>query len=166
MTRSSRIILVQDFWRLFPMLSSSPSPPITLQHISKQVDVYTDRPLLEMEGYLAYGDGKVAAVGLHGVFVLVLDSILDQLGEIDLPPKAISLEGLQSTSSMYAPSWPNLRLREAQFDDPEMSTTMDFISCLQLTETKLYLSVFSDDILDEQGENMWCYDFASPPSFT
>ena len=29
---------------------------------------------------------------------------------------------------------------------------MDFILCLQLTETKLYLSVFSDDILDEQGE--------------
>jgi hypothetical protein len=50
-----------------------------------------------MEGYLAYGDGKVAAVGLHGVFVLVLDSILNQLGEVDLPWKVISLEGLQST---------------------------------------------------------------------
>jgi hypothetical protein len=119
-----------------------------------------------MEGYLAYDNGKVAAAGLHGVFVLVLDSIFDQLGESDLPPKAISLEGLQSTSSVYAPSWPNLRLREVQFDDPEMPTTMDFISCLQLTETKLYLSVFSDDILDERGENMWCYDFTSPPSFT
>lgn len=164
MTRSSRIILVQDFWRLFPTLSS-PAPSVTLQQISKQVDVYTDRPLLEMEGYLAYGDGKVAAVGLHGVFILVLDSILDQLGEIDLPRKDISLERLQSTSSVHTPSWPNLRLREVQFDDPEMPTTTDFISCLQLTETKLYLSVFSDNILDERGENMWCYDFASPPLF-
>jgi hypothetical protein len=57
--------------------------------------------------------------------------------------------------------WPNLWSCEVQFDDPEM-LTMDFILCLQLTETKLYLSVFSDDILVEQGENMWCYNFITP----
>jgi hypothetical protein len=170
MTLSNRIILVQDFWRLFPTLSSSSPPtltpsPIKLQHISKQVDLYPDQQSLETQGYLAYDRGKVAVVGIYGVFVLVLDSILDQLEEIDLPPKDVSLDNLRSTSSGHEPSWPNLRLRGVQFDDPEMFTT-GIISCLQLTETKLYLSVFTDDILDERGENMWCYDFASSPSFT
>ena len=170
MATSSRIILIQDFWRLFPTLSSS-SPatltpsPITLQDISKQVDFYIDRPILEMEGYLAYDRGKVAVVGIHGVFVLVLNSILDQLGEMSLPPQDASLRHLQPASWEHEPSWPLLRLREVEFDDPDMLNTQ-IISCLQLTETKLYLSVFSDDILDERGENMWCYDFASSPSFT
>jgi len=170
MATSNRIILIQDFWRLFPTpSSSSPSTltpsPITLQQISKQVDFYIDRPTLEMEGYLAYDRGKVAGVGVHGVFVLVLDSILDQLGEIDLPPKDASLRNLRPGSSEHQQSWPCLRLCEVQFGDPDM-LDMQIISCLQLTETKLYLSVFSDDIWDERGENMWCYDFASSPSFT
>ena len=170
MTTGNRIILIQDFWRLFPTLSSSSPPTLTpsqtkLRDISKQVDFYTDRPILEMEGYLAYDRGRVATVGIHGVFVLVLDSILDQLGEMSLPPKDPSLQGLQPASSEHELSWPHLRLREVQFDDPDMLNTQ-IISCLQLTETKLYLSVFSDDIWDERGENMWCYDFASSPSFT
>ena len=169
MTLSGRIILIQDFWRLCPTLSSSSPPtltpsPTTLQHISKQVDLYTDRPSLEMEGYLAYDRGKVAVAGIHGVFVLVLDSILDQLGEIEPPPKDVCLQSLQPESLEREPSWPHLRLREVQFEDPEMMNT-DIISCLQLTETKLYLSVF-DDILDERGENMWCYDFGLSPSPT
>jgi len=168
MAMSNRIILVQDFWRLFPTLSStSPSTliasPTTLRHISKQIDFYTERPLLEMEGYLAYDRGKVAVFGIHGVFVLVLDSILDQLGEIELLPKDPSLQKLPK-SSEHKPSWPNLRLREVQFDDLDMFNT-EIISCLQLSETKLYLSVLSDDILDDQGGNMWCYDFALPPPF-
>jgi len=157
MALSNRIILIQDFWRLF-----APSP-VKLRHISKQIDFYIDRPSLEAEGYLAYDRGKVAIVGIHGVFVLILDSIFDRLGELDLPPKDFSLQGLQLTSPEHKPSWPALRLREVQFDDSEMLST-DIVSCLQLTETRLYLSVRSDDILDEQGENMWCYDFASSPS--
>ena len=170
MATSNRIILIQDFWRLFPTLSSSSPPtltpsPITLRDISKQVDFYIDRPILEMEGYLAYDRGKVAAIGIHGVFVLVLDSVFDQLGEMSLPPKDGSLQSLQPASSAHEPSWPHLRLREVQFDDPDMPNTQ-IISCLQLTETKLYLSLFSDDMWDERGENMWCYDFASSPSFT
>ncbi|KAF9642594.1 hypothetical protein BDM02DRAFT_3176644 [Thelephora ganbajun] len=169
MTMSNRIILVQDFWRLFPTLSSSSPPtlipsPITLQHISKQVDFYTERPLLEAEGYLAYYRGKVAGVGIHGVYVLVLDSILDQLGEIELLPKDVSLQNLQTKSPEREPSWPNLRLREVEFD-LEMFNA-EIISCLQLTETKLYLSVLSDDIMDDRGENMWCCDFASSPSLS
>ena len=163
MSQSTRVILIQDFWRLFPASSSSTPSPIPLQHISKQVDFYIDRPSLETEGYLAYDGGKVAVVGIHGVFVLILDPILDQLGEIAPLPKDISLQHLRPTSSEHKPSWPNLRLREVQFHDPEMSDT-EIISCLQLTETKLYLSVFSDNLLDERGENMWCYDFASSPS--
>jgi len=159
MTLSNRIILVQDFWRLFTPF------PIKLQHVSKQLDFYTDRPMLETGGYLAYDRGKVAVIGVHGIFVLVLDSILDQLGEIDLPPKDFSLQHLPQTSSKDKPSWPNLRLREVQFDDLKILST-DMISCLQLTETKLHLSVLSDGIMDERGENMWCYDFASSPSFT
>jgi len=170
MARSNRIILIQDFWRLFPTLSSS-SPqtstpsPISLRDISKQVDLYIDRPMLEMEGYLAYDRGKVATVGAHGVYVLLLDSILDRMGEMDLPPKDPSLQSLQPASPKHKPSWPYLRLREVQFDDPDMLSTQ-IVSCLQLTETKLYLSVFSDDIWEGRGENMWCYDFASSPSFT
>jgi len=169
MAMSSRIILVQDFWRLFPTLSPTSPPtlitsPITLRHISKQVDFYTDRPVLEMEGYLAYDRGKVAVFGIHGVFVLVLDPILDQSGEIEQLPKDASLRKLPR-SSEHEPSWPNLRLREVQFDDLDIFNT-EIISCLQLTETKLYLSVLSDDIVDDRGGNMWCYDFASSPPFT
>lgn len=167
MALSTRIILIQDFWRLFPTLSSSSPPtftpsPITLQNISKQVDLYIDRPTLETGGYLAYDRGKVAVAGIHGIFVLVLDSILDQLGDIELPQKHISLQSLRPASG-HKPSWPNLRLREVEFHDPEMLDT-EIISCLQLTETKLYLSAFTDDIFDDSGENMWCYDFASSPS--
>jgi hypothetical protein len=102
-----------------------------------------------MEGYLAYDRGKIAVVGIHGVFVLVLDSILDQLGEVDLPPKDVSLQ--QPTSSEHKPSWPNLRLREVEFDDLDMINT-DIISCLQLTETKLYVSVLSDDFIGDRVE--------------
>ena len=170
MALSTRIILIQDFWRLFPTLSSSSPPtltesPIKLQHISKQIDFYVDRPTLETGGYLAYDCGKVAVVGIHGVFVLVLDSIFDQLGEMKPLPKHISLQNLRPSSSEHKPSWPNLRLREVEFHDPEMLST-EIISCLQLTETKLYLSVFTDDIFDDSGDNMWCYDFASSPSST
>ena len=169
MALSNRVILIQDFWRLLPTLSSSSPPtstrsPITLQQISKQVDFYLERPLLETEGYLAYGHGKIAVVGIHGIFVLVLDSILDQLGEVDLPPKDVSLQNLQPTSPGHKPSWLNLRLREVEFDGLDMFDT-DMVSCLQLTETKLYLSVLSDDFIEERGGNMWCYDFASSPSF-
>ena len=166
MALSNRIILIQDFWRLFPTLSSSSPPklipsPTSLQEISKQVDFYLERPLLEAEGYLAYDCGKVAVVGLRGLFVLVLDSILDQLDEIDLPPKDGSLQNLPLPD--HKPSWPNLRLREVQFDDLDMFN-VDMISCLQLTETRLYLSVLSDDFIEERGGNMWCYDFGSSPS--
>jgi len=168
MALSNRIILIQDFWRLFPTLSSSSPPkltpsPITLQQISKQIDFYIERPLLEVEGYLAYDQGKVAVVGLHGLFVLVLDSILDQLDEVDLPPKDASLQNLPPAPPGDKPSWPNLRLREVQFGDLDM-LDVDLILCLQLTETKLYVSVLSEDFVEERGENMWSYDFASSPS--
>lgn len=165
MALSNRVILVQDFWRLFPAFSSSSPPtsapsPIKLQQISKQVDFYIERPLLEGDGYLAYNGGKIAVIGIHGIFVLVLDSILDQLGEVDLPPKDVSLPPAPSERN---PSWPNLRLREVEFDDLDMFET-DVISCLQLTETRLYVSVLSDDFVEDLGGNMWCYDFASSPS--
>ena len=159
MGMSSRIILVQDFWRLFAPSSTK------LHHISKQIDFYSDRPTLEPQGYLAYDRGKVAIVCTYGIYVLVLDSILDRLGEIDPPPKDVSLRGLPPTPSGHKPSWPNLRLCEVEFDGLRILNT-DMISCLQLTETRLYLSVLSDDIMDERGGNMWCYDFASSPSFT
>lgn len=113
---------------------------------------------------LAYDCGKVAIFGSHGVFVLVLDSILDQLGEIDLLPKDLSLQILLPSSPEQKPSWPNLRLRQVDFDDLDVDES-DIISCLQLTETKLYLSVISEDPWNERVANMWCYDFdsVSPP---
>ena len=167
MALSNRIILIQDFWRLFPTLSpssphtSTPSP-VTLRQIAKQVDFYTERPLLELEGYLAYDHGKVAIAGIHGIYVLVLDSILDQLGEIELPPKDVSLQSLQPITPEHTPSWQNLRLREVQFDYPGVIGT-DRVLCLQLTATKLYISAISADLVGERGGNMWCYDFASSP---
>lgn len=169
MTMSSRIILIPNFWRLFSTLSpsspsTSPSSPITLQDISMQVDFHDQSPSV-MQGYLAYDRGKVAIACVHGVFVLVLDSILGQLGDIDPPPNHIPLSGSQPTSSGLQPPWPNLRLREIRFDDPEMFDT-GFMSCLQLTETKLYLSYSNDYWDDERGDNMWCYDFASSPPST
>lgn len=163
MAMSGRVILIQDFWRLFPTLSSS-SPitltpsPITLKDISKQVDFYAQQPSTLMEGYLAYNRGKVGVIGIHGVYVLVLDSILDKLGEIGPLPKDASLR------SMHKNSWPNLRLRKVEFHDFEMPSTAVFL-CLQLSETKLYFSVLQDEAGRGRDENMWCYDFASPPSF-
>lgn len=170
MAMSGRVILVQDFWRLFPALSpSSPktliSSPVTLKDISKQVDFYIDQPPSLTEGYLAYDRGRVAAMGVHGVYVLVLDSILDKLGEIGSLPKDVSLQASQQISSEHRQSWPNLRLRKVEFNDLEMFKAALF-SCLQLSETKLYFSVLPDDAEDEGGENMWCCDFASSPSFT
>ena len=155
---SNRVILVQDFWRLV-----GPSK-ITLKQISKQVDFYIERPSLPLETRtcLAYDCGKVAIFGAYGVFVLVLDSILDQLGEIDLLPKDVSLQTLPHSLQDHKPSWPNLRLRLVLFKDLEVLGS-DIISCLQLTETKLYVSVISEDPLNERVKNMWCYDFASPP---
>lgn len=159
MAMSNRVILVQDFRRLL-----KPSK-ITLKQISKQVDFYIERPSLpaDTETCLAYDNGKVAIFGAHGLYILVLDSILDQLGEIDLLPKDVSLRGLPRSSEQN-PSWPNLRLRKVEFDDLEVLRS-DIISCLQLTKTRLYVSVISEDPLNERGDNVWCYDFASSPSF-
>lgn len=120
--------------------------------------------MLEFEGYLAYDGGKVAVAGIHGVYVLVLDSILDQLGEIELPPKDVSLQRLEQIKSEHTPSWQNLRLREVLFDYASI-TGADRILCLQLTATKLYVSVISSDMVEERDGNMWCYDFASSPPF-
>ena len=101
-------------------------------------------------------------MGVDGIYVLTLNSVLDQLEEIKSLPKDIHLRTAQQTSGNKS-SWPNLRLREVEFDDPEMFRTAIF-SCLQLSETKLYFSMLSDDFSDDWDDNMWCYDFASSPS--
>ena len=82
---------------------------ITLRQIAKQVNFYIQQPLLptDTETCLTYHCGKVAVFGAHGVYVLLLDSILDQLGEINLPLKDVSLQNLRR-SSEPKPSWPNL----------------------------------------------------------
>jgi len=164
---SNRVILIQDFWRLLPTQSSSSPPtlipsPIKLRDVSKQVDLYPERPSLETEGYLAYDRGKVAILGTYGAYVLVLDSILDQLEEIKPLPKDVSLR-TQHIPSKHKPTWPNLRLRQVEFDNPGMFNEVMF-SCLQLTETKLFFSLVPEDEEDGWGGNMWCYDFASSPS--
>ena len=159
---SDEVILVQNFWRLLPILSSSQSTPIqsptTLRNISKQVFFHSAPLPRHAEGCLAYDRGKVAVLNRHGIYVLVLDSILDEFGEIDLPPKDISLQTLPRSPG-HEPPWPNLRFREVKFCGVEMSCT-GIILCVQLTETKLYFSVFPNDVTDERGENMWCYNFA------
>ena len=94
--------------------------------------------------------------------VLVLDSILDRFGVIDLPLKHDSLQNLPRSSEREL-SWPNLRVCKVAFPDLKVLDS-DVISCLQLTETKLYASVISGDRLYERIENMWCYDFGSPLS--
>lgn len=158
MATSNRVILIQDFWRLI-----APSQ-ITLKQIAKQIDFYLEQPTLPLETmtHFAYDRGKIAIFGAHGVFVLVLDSILDQLGEIDSLPKDVSLQIFSKSSPEHKPSWPNLRLRQVLFNNLEVLES-DIVSCLQLTETKLYLSVISEDPLSQPTDNMWCYDFASPP---
>ena len=98
-------------------------------------------------------------MGTDGIYVLVLDSILDQLEEINFPPKDVSMQ-ISARSSEHEPPWPNLRLREVRFDGVEVSGRRVPYLCMALTETKLYFSIVPDDIADELGENMWCYDFA------
>lgn len=150
------------------MSSSSPPTlipsPIKLKDISKQVDFYIRQPSQEMEGYLAYDRGKVAVMGTHGIYVLVLDSILDRLGEIEPLQKDISLRA-KHISSENEPTWPNLRLRQVEFDDAGMFDSVMFL-CLQLTETKLFFSVLPNDVVDGWDGNMWCCDFASSPPCT
>lgn len=162
LTLSGKVTLVQDFWRLIPIFSSSTSTllRLTLGNISKQVDFYSKRPLpiTAAGGRLAYNRGKVAYVNSDGLYLLVLDSMLDQLGEIDFPQGSGSLQVLPGLSKRESP-WPDLRLREVRFDGVEIPIE-EIILCLQLTETKLYFSVFPKDFRDERGENMWCYDFA------
>ena len=132
LTSSYRVILVQDFWRLFP-IPSSPSQtliqsPPALKDISKQVDFYIELPFSPMEGRLAYDCGRVAVASAHAVYVFTLDS--------------------------RNPPWPNLRLREVWFG--RISSTL-LAPCLELAETKLYL-MFPGGPRNERGENTWCYD--------
>jgi hypothetical protein len=161
---SFRVILVQDFWRLLPVSpsfspTSVPSTP-PLKDISKQIDFYIEPPLVQRDGRLAYHRGRVAVARTYGIYVLNLDSILDQLGEIALPSKDDSLEN-PPNSAERDPSWPDLRVRGVSFGNIFSTET---VPSLQLTETKLYLSVFPKYYRDKRGENMWRYDFASPPS--
>ena len=166
---SNRVILIQDFRRLLPTLSASAPPalvpsPVKLRDISKQVDFYAEWPPSQPapEGYLAYGRGKVAIIGTHGIYVLVLDSILDQLGDVKPLAKDVSLRTIQPASPQHQPSWPNLRLRKVGFANPQTLNKVTFL-CLQLTETKLYFSLLHDEAPDGWGDNMWCYDFAPSP---
>ena len=161
LTLSNKIILVQGFWRLVPVLTSSSSTsvlsPLSFGNISKQVEFHSQPPLRTTEGCLAYDRGKVALVSVHGIYVLVLDSILDQWGDIDFPQKDVSLQTLLRSSEHRLP-WPSLRLREVKFGDVEIPGRR-VVLCLRLTETKLYFTVFPNDIAEERGGNMWCYDF-------
>lgn len=163
---SNRVILIQDFWRLLPTLSSS-SPPasvpssVMLRDISKQVDFYGQQPTSEPEGYLAYDSGKVAIIGTQGIYVLVLDSILDQFGDIKPLPKDISLQTTQPASLRHEQSWPNLRLRQVGFENQELFSRVMFL-CLQLTETKLYFSLLPTQE-EDLDDNMWYCDFSSSP---
>lgn len=164
LTSSYRVILVQDFWRLFPVPSSPSqtlirSPP-ALKDVSKQVDFYIELPFSPTEGRLAYDRGRVAVASAHAVYVFTLDSILDRLGEVPLPPKDGSLQILPNSADRNPP-WPNFRLSEVWFS--KISSTL-LAPCLELAETKLYL-MFPGGSRDERGENMWCYDFAPSPSF-
>ena len=156
MAMSNRVALVQDFWRLIT------PPQITLREVLKQIDFCIQRPSLptNTKACLAYDQGKVAIFGPYGIYVLVLDSVLDRFGVIDLPLKHDSLQNLPR-SSEREPSWPNLRVRKVAFPDLK-ALDSDVISCLQLTETKLYTSVISEDRRYQRIENMWCYDFGSP----
>lgn len=165
MAMSGRVILIQDFWRLFLTPSTSPKTSITLKDISKQVDFYLKQPSPLTEGYVAYDRGKVAVMGIHGVYILVLDSILDKLGEIRPPSRDTSSQIAQQTSSEHTESWPSVRLREVKLNDFDISKTALFL-CLQLSETKLYFSVLQSELGGGRDQNMWCYDFASSPSFT
>ncbi|KAF9789196.1 hypothetical protein BJ322DRAFT_1177087 [Thelephora terrestris] len=164
LTLSFRVILVQDFWRLLPVSpsfspTSVPSTPL-LKDISKQIDFYIEPPFAQRDGRLAYDRGRVAVASTYGIYVLTLDSVLDQFGEIALPPKDDSLE-MPLDPAERDPSWPDLRVREVSFGNIFSTET---VPSLQLTETRLYLSVFPKYFRDKRGENMWCYDFASPPS--
>jgi len=168
LTLSNKVILIQDFWKLVPVLSYPPSAsipsPITLGNTSKQVDFQNRRLPWDPVGRLAYNRGRVAVVSVHGAYVLVLDSILDQLGGISFPPKDISLQ-MSPRSLGHEQPWPNLRLCEVRFGDGDVEiSSRRTILCLELTETRLYFSVFPGDINDERGENMWGYDFSSSSS--
>ena len=147
-------------------MSSSPSStlirsPPTLKDISKQVDFYIERPFSQAQGRIAYHRGRVAVASVCGVYVFTLDSTLDQLGEIALPPKDAPLQTVLASAERDSP-WPNLRLRKLWFGK---TLSTEVVPCLELAGTKLYLSVFHFSHWEDRGDNMWCYDFASPPSF-
>jgi len=152
MSLGTRVVLIQDFWRLL-----SPDT-IKLQQVSKQIDLHIALSMLGNNGWITYDWGKVVVVGVHGVFVFVLDSIFDRLEQVDLASKDVSSRRLQATSLEHELPWPNLRLRKVQFGDPAV-LNRDTLLCLKLTETKMYLSAPSV-YLDERDVNMWCYDFA------
>lgn len=158
LTSSYRIILVQNYWRLFQAPSSSPASSLpALRDISKQVDFHPEPPSSQMLSHLAYEHGRIAVASVFSMHVLTLDSLLEQLGEITLPKKDISLQTLQN-SARHDPPW---RVRKVWFGE---KFGRKAISCLRLAETKLYVSVFPDDSWSDRGGNMWCYDFASPPT--
>lgn len=132
-----------------------------LRDISKQVDFYSQLPTSEREGYLAYDGGKVAIIGTQGIYVLMLDSILDRFGDIKPLPKDVSLQTTHHTPLRHEQTWPNLRLRQVEFENHELLSKVMFL-CLQLTETKLYFSLLPTQE-EDWDNNMWYYDFASSP---
>ena len=161
MTLDNNVILVQDFWRLLPASSSSIPFPITLKDIGKQVDLNKTLPPWNTGGCLAYGHGKVAVMSTCGIYVLILDSTLDRFGEIDFLPIGSSQPRVWKQNT----SWQNLRMREVDVRDVEVINSRVALS-LELTETKLYLSVFPHAVDEWDAENTWCCDFASSPPFT
>lgn len=145
-------------------MSYSPSSaltqfPLALRDISKQVEFYIEQPFLWPHSRLVYHRGRVTIAGIHGVYVLTLGSVLDQLGDIALPPTNVSLQSLSGSEEHNSP-FPKLRVYKIQFG--EIFST-EFFQTLELSETKLYLSVHPKDHWAQLGENMWCYDFASSP---
>ena len=161
LTSSYRVILVQDFWRLFQASSFSPASSLpALRDISKQVDFHPEPPSSQVQSHITYNHGRVAVASTFSIYVLTLDSFLSQLGEIPSPRKDSSLQTLPN-SAERDPPWLNLRVREVRLGK---KIGRRDVLCLWLAETKLYVSVFPDDSWGHRGENTWCYDFASSPS--
>jgi hypothetical protein len=141
----NRLLIIRDFQRILmprTLNSRTPTPNVTLRDIATEIHFTNLGDGLQCSSYFAFWHNRIAVVCTAGVFVVHLDSPLVTQGDVQHEP----------TSSL----WPNLRV--CSIDGFNHSHYLEAVSCLQLSETGLFMA-YDEEGRNQERKKVWHVDF-------